>query len=1290
MFRSNDAVLCEIGNRCNLPEEPTSTDAHHPERITTTTTTPTTSTTTPTCNVEDARPRTSTKKIDNDDNDDDDNNDTDPPPPSSLCCLNRLSFLCRRSLAQNWEMVRVILLAVGLLTYLAYFTYCMQHKFGSETSVRLLVGTILGLLIVARKIVKRCVQWRWTFSCGSVLKKEIRDGVTVRRVVRWGLYMLSVGGAVVLLAVDVVPRRPEKLVSLAGLALLILFSFLISRQPHKINWHAVFWGMSLQFWFAVLIRKTSFGSAAFQWLADRFVELLRYTDKGSETVFGISFRDHAFVFQLMPTLIFFNALISALYFVGLVQIFVATFGKFLGYCLGTSPIECVNSAANLFLTLTEAAILLKPFMAEMTQSEVFAVLTGGFASIAGFLLYTFAAFGAPIDHILTASVMSAPAALAFAKLIFPDDRKPTIKAEDAYTVDVSHYGSLLGALAKGAKEGLTMAGYVVINLIVFVALLDFMDHTVLWFAERAGVYDLTFSRLVSYLLYPLIVLMGYDLQDCLTAARLLGINILTTTPVTYIELGTIITNDKVLMDYISTTNGTWSYVGDDVLLHGTNTTLVGGVMTERSGILATYMVCGLSSMGAIGVAIGAMTSLAPSRSTEIYRIVPLALLAGNIASFSTACVAVPSGKDCSDPEVKDPLTSSSLCCLHRVNFLFRGLLARNWTGVKVVLAVLALLAYLTYFAYCMYYEFGGEPSIRLLVGTIIGALVVANKLRKRFAKCPCTLTCSAFKEDTRKGQLIRKCVRWSLYILSSGGAVAVIAVDVVPKRPENLICVGGLAMLILFSYLISRQPDRINWHAVYWGIGLQFWFAVLLRKTTFGANLFEWLADRFVDTIAYTDKGSEAVFGKSFRDHNFVFQALPTLIFFNAVISVCYYLGLVQWFIATFGKFLAFCLGTSPIECVNAAANLFLTLSEAPILIKPFMPDITQSELFAVMTGGFASIAGFLIYVLGAYGAPINHLLTASVMSAPAALAFAKLIFPDERKPTIKAEDAYKVDIRHYGNLLGALSKGAKDGLYMAGLTLINVLVYVAVLECMDQTLMWFAERAGVPGVTFTKLVSYVFYPLTFMMGFALQDCLVAGRILGVKIFSTTILSFIQLGTIVKNSQKLEDYISVTNGTWNYVGDDILLHGTNTTLVGGVMTERSGILATYMACGLSNLGAIGVAIGAFTFLAPSRSTEVYRLVPLALLAGNIASFSTACVAEDFLSLKVDDTLHTEKTKVQDHELNNSNRTSNNNNNTTIGNNNKNNNLQALDHSYVRRCLCQCGQSPVYLSADHYL
>nr|KAG5706115.1 hypothetical protein BaRGS_025737 [Batillaria attramentaria] len=495
--------------------------------------------------------------------------------------------------------------------------------------------------------------------------------------------------------------------------------------------------------------------------------------------------------------------------------------------------------------------------------------------------------------------------------------------------------------------------------------------------------------------------------------------------------------------------------------------------------------------------------------------------------------------------------------------------ARHGTGrhdtLFIVLLIL-LIAYLVYFAYCMYRNFGDEPSIRLLVGTVFGLLIVCHHFLSKAGKLsqPAWVK-NVFDNDSERGKRLRKIFRWSLYALALGGAVAYLVVEIAINHPRNLMSLAGLAVLLLVSFFLSTDPEKVNWHAVFWGMALQFWFAVFIRRTAFGAAAFEWLADRVVEFLKYTDKGSALIFGSTYLDHRFVFQLMPTLIFFNAVICMLYYMGVVQVIIAKFGKFLSVCLGTSPIESVNQAANLILSLTESPILIKPFLGQITNSELFAVMTGGFASIAGAVLWTFAAYGAPVDHILTASVMSAPAALAFAKLIFPDDRPTTVKAEDAYKVDVGHYGSLLGAFSQGATDGLKMVGFVVVNLLVYVAILEFLDMTLLWFAERAGVEGFTFSSLLGYVFYPMTYIMGYDPVDCLKMSRLLGVKILTTT-------------------------------------------------TKRSGVLATYMLCGLSNLGTIGMTIGCFASLCPARAVDVIKHVPFAFVAGNFASFSTACVA----------------------------------------------------------------------------
>ncbi|XP_025096320.1 solute carrier family 28 member 3-like [Pomacea canaliculata] len=566
------------------------------------------------------------------------------------------------------------------------------------------------------------------------------------------------------------------------------------------------------------------------------------------------------------------------------------------------------------------------------------------------------------------------------------------------------------------------------------------------------------------------------------------------------------------------------------------------------------------------------------------------------------------------PERKDNSQWHKLCFLHRVNHFIRRSVHTRWMVVRKLLQVALLLLYVAYFSYAMYHKSSGEPALRLLVFTVIGAVVLVRRLLARLGLCGRPACVGQLLDRCReRGIHIRKIIKWTLYFLSTGGAVAFLIVEIAIKHPRNLISLVGLAVLLLICYLISVQPEKVNWHAVYWGMALQFWFAVIIRRTSFGSSVFEWLADRVVEFLSYTDKGSEFVFGRSYRDHFFVFQVMPTIIFFNSAIVMLYHLGVIQIFVAKFGSLMSFCLGTSPIESVNTASNLFLSMTESTVLIQPFIGELTKSELFAVMTGGFASIAGFLLGAFSAYGAPIDHLLTASVMSAPAALAFAKLLFPDERPPSITAKDAYTVALGHSSSLLGALSHGASQGLKMASNVVINQIVYIALLEFLNMTLMWFAERVGVEGFTFSDLMAYIMYPLTYTMGFETQDCFKMAGLLAHKILTTTMLSYVELGHLITNNRHLANYVETTNGTWRHLGDDISLMPLTQLL--SEVSSRKGLGCWRPTCCADSVTWVASASQSErSCRCPQRIRDVIKHAPFALLAGNFASFSTACVA----------------------------------------------------------------------------
>ncbi|KAK7465242.1 hypothetical protein BaRGS_00037579 [Batillaria attramentaria] len=529
-----------------------------------------------------------------------------------------------------------------------------------------------------------------------------------------------------------------------------------------------------------------------------------------------------------------------------------------------------------------------------------------------------------------------------------------------------------------------------------------------------------------------------------------------------------------------------------------------------------------------------------------------------------------------------------------------------WRVVKVVL----FLLYLTYSVYSLYRTWGTESATRLLLLLAIVLYVgVGSRLLKLLLRAVSRLH---VRQDAFSWA--RKVGRWSLYVVAGVGAVTYLAIEVVPQRPYNLISLAGLTFLVLLAMMMSADPERINWHTVFWGISLQFYLAIFVLRTKTGYNVFHWLGDRVEEYIGYTNAGCKFLFGDSYEAHPFVFKSMPVIIFLNCTIALLYHFGVVQAVIATFGRFLGFCLGTTPIESVNAVGNIFLGLAEAPLLIKPFLNDITGSELFAVMTGGYASIAGGIMATIIVFGIPANHVLAASMMSAPAALAIAKVMCPSTVPTPIRVQDAYTVELGASKNLLQSLSTAAVISVSVIVTICANLLFFVSFLRFADLTLEWFGDQAGVEDFSFTRLLSYVFYPLMYLCGVDTEDLLVLGRLVGVKVLTSTQLGYKQAADIIHNSNTLAEYTARTNGTWRYSGDDVILEAWNRTLVGGVMNERSEVMSTYILCGLCNVSSIGNCIGSLSALVPKRTGEIVRYAVWACVAGNIACLMTGCVA----------------------------------------------------------------------------
>lgn len=542
-----------------------------------------------------------------------------------------------------------------------------------------------------------------------------------------------------------------------------------------------------------------------------------------------------------------------------------------------------------------------------------------------------------------------------------------------------------------------------------------------------------------------------------------------------------------------------------------------------------------------------------------------------------------------------------------------------WACIYVCLLTL----FFAYFIASMLYRFGDEGSIRLLVMTILLSLFIASFALHSFCGDKITFYYYWSKIDRETRNNISRWFHITCCILLALGAVIYVIVEIALKTPSNLISLSGMAFFILFFYIFSYNPARVNWRPVFWGLILQFYFALAILRWDPGYRAFRWLGDRVSEFLAYTDEGSKFVFGDVYQEHFFAFKVLTVIVFFSSFISVLYYLGVMQFLIRNIARFMAAVMGTSPAESLNAAGNIFIGQSEAPLLIRPFISKMTRSELHAICTGGFATIAGSVMAAYILYKVPANHLLSASVMSAPAALAMSKLFYPETRKSKT-GKEVYNLASGQERNIIEAASKGASQSISLIANIAVNLIAFIALIEFLNQTLIWFGNRIGLekPGdeLSFQFLCSYVFYPVAFLMGVAEEDCFEVAKLIGDKTFINEFYAYTRLSVYIKNRENLTWYEllptqnSSFTGDWHFSGNDIMYEDFNHTLVGGVLQDRSVVISTYALCGFSNISSIGIMLGALGAMAPRRQTALAQVVVRAMIAGNVACFMTACIA----------------------------------------------------------------------------
>jgi CNT family concentrative nucleoside transporter len=405
---------------------------------------------------------------------------------------------------------------------------------------------------------------------------------------------------------------------------------------------------------------------------------------------------------------------------------------------------------------------------------------------------------------------------------------------------------------------------------------------------------------------------------------------------------------------------------------------------------------------------------------------------------------------------------------------------------------------------------------------------------------------------------------------------------------ERLISFAGLFVMMGLAWLMSSRRRDVPWRTIGIGLALQFALALVILRTTYGQSLFDWLGDVFLGLMNFVDVGAEFVFGMTTSDGSrdlrllsaFAFGTLATIIFFSSLMSVLYHLGIMQKMVWLAAVVMRRAMNLSGAESLSVAANIFLGQVEAPLVVRPYLATMTRSELMSVMVAGFATIAGGVMAAYVRMGIDAGHLVTASVVSAPAAIIISKILLPETEEPLTRGQATTAVEIETV-NLIDAAAQGAVVGLNLALQIAAIIIAFLALIAMCEFLFTWVFSQFG-SDLTLRGLLGYAFAPLAWMIGIPWADCRVAGELLGLRLISNEFIAYAELGPLIGP--------------------------------GSPLTERTQVLLTYALCGFANFGSIGVQIGGIGAAAPSRQTDLARLGLRAMLGGMLACFMTACVA----------------------------------------------------------------------------
>ena len=396
----------------------------------------------------------------------------------------------------------------------------------------------------------------------------------------------------------------------------------------------------------------------------------------------------------------------------------------------------------------------------------------------------------------------------------------------------------------------------------------------------------------------------------------------------------------------------------------------------------------------------------------------------------------------------------------------------------------------------------------------------------------------------------------------------------------------GLLTMLSLAYAFSTNRRAIRGKTVAWGLGLQIVFAIFVLRVDYGRRMFQAAGDAAQRVLNYAFFGSEFIFGDLGKQHSsigfiFAFQVLPVVIFICALFAILYYFGIMQFIIRIAAWLMTRIMGASGAESLNVAASIFMGQTEAPVTIRPFLPDLTRSELMTVMTSGMAHVSGSIMAAYFAFGAEPRHVLSAVIMTAPGTILVSKMLVPETEQPKTAGKVVMPEEEpgKEKENLLGAIARGTSDGLHMALNIGAMLIAFIALIHLADgifggihNHVSWFPESVE-------NVFGFFFAPIAWVIGIPWHSCGAVGNLLGTRMVVNELVAFTKLGPMK-----------------------------------ATLDPRSFTIATFALCGFANFSSIGIQIGGIGALAPNRKGDLARLGIRAMLAGTMANLMSASIA----------------------------------------------------------------------------